>query len=150
MAPPSNYPVSFYFKLNVEGIHKTDFAFQEVSGISKELMVEEVAGGGENRFKYKLPTIATSQNLVLKGALVTEKSPLITWFSKTLDNGMADAIETRTLYVSLLNEKARILAMWKFFDAYPLKYSISNFKSDESAIAIETMELAYTYFIRQK
>jgi hypothetical protein len=41
-----------------------------VTGISKERSLEEVVCGGENRFKYRLVGIATSQNLVLKRAKV--------------------------------------------------------------------------------
>jgi len=62
----SSYPVGFYFELSFRG---EDAAFQEVSGMSKELSVEEVVCGGENRFKYRLPTVSSSQNLVLKRAL---------------------------------------------------------------------------------
>ncbi|MEZ4873956.1 MAG: phage tail protein [Flavobacteriaceae bacterium] len=68
MALQSSYPVSFYFKLSFKGV---DAAFQEVSGISKELGVEEVVCGGENRFKYRLPTTTSGQNLVLKRAVVS-------------------------------------------------------------------------------
>ncbi|MFZ0597999.1 MAG: phage tail protein, partial [Flavobacterium sp.] len=67
MADSTDYPVSFYFTLSFSGV---DAAFKEVSGISKELSMEEIVCGGENRFKYRLPTVSNSQNLVLKRAIV--------------------------------------------------------------------------------
>ena len=138
-----NYPVSFYFELSFPGC---DAAFQEVSGISKELQLEEVASGGENRFKYKLPTVATSQNLVLKRALVPIGSPLVAWCSACMDTGLAIGIQTMPVTLSLLDADGLVCMMWMFYGAYPVKYSISDLKSQESGIVIESIELAYTYF----
>ncbi|HPF10826.1 MAG TPA: phage tail protein [Flavobacteriaceae bacterium] len=139
----SKYPVSFYFKLSFKG---EDAAFQEVSGISKELSVEEVVCGGENRFKYRLPTTASGQNLVLKRAIIPEGSELIDWCSSTIDEGLANPITAHDVSVSLLDEEGMVLVSWTFYNAYPVKYSVSDLKSNENALAIETIELAYTYF----
>ncbi|MBC8754347.1 phage tail protein [Kordia sp. YSTF-M3] len=139
----TDYPVGFYFSLSFEG---EDAAFKEVSGINKELGVEEVAGGGENRFKYRLPNVSSSQNLVLKRAIVPTGSNLITWCSDTLDNGLAAAIETKDVSVDLLDNEGTVLMKWTFYNAYPLKYAVSDLKSQESEILIETIELAYNYF----
>jgi phage tail-like protein len=140
----SSYPVGFYFQLSFKG---EDAAFKEVSGISKELSMEEVVCGGENRFKYRLPTITTSQNLVLKRALIPEGSQLIDWCASTLDGGLANAITTHDVSVSLFNSDGSVSVMWTFHNAYPVKYSVSDLKSQENEIVIESIELAYTYFI---
>jgi phage tail-like protein len=139
----SNYPVSFYFELSFIG---GDAAFQEVSGISKELSVEEIVCGGENRFKYRLPTVSTSQNLVLKRALVPEGSPLVYWCASCIDQGLAKSITPHNVILSLLDASGMVCAMWTFYNAYPVKYSVSDLKSQESGIVIESIELAYTYF----
>jgi phage tail-like protein len=140
---PKPYLVGFYFELSFPG---EDAAFQEVSGISKELNVEEVVCGGENRFKYRLPTIATSQNLVLKRAIVPVGSQLITWCSNCIDQGLAVSIKTNDVMLSLLDADGNVLMQWTFYNAYPVKYSVSDFKSQDSELVIETIELAYTYF----
>lgn len=139
----SNYPVSFYFELSFKG---EDAAFQEVSGISKELSVEEVVCGGENRFKYRLPTNSTSQNLVLKRALIPEGSKLIDWCALCIDEGLSTKIEPHDISVRLLDAGGAVCVMWTFFKAYPVKYSVSDLKSQENGLVVESIELAYTYF----
>jgi phage tail-like protein len=139
----NNYPVSFYFALSFQG---EDAAFQEVSGISKELSVEEVVCGGENRFKYRLPTIATHQNLVLKRALIPKGSKLAAWCAGALDAGLANTIVPQDVTVSLLNANGSVCIRWTFYKAYPIKYAVSDLKSQENALVIESIELAYTYF----
>jgi phage tail-like protein len=145
MVNPSNsaYPVGFYFKLSFMG---EDAAFQEVSGISKELSTEDVVCGGENRFKYKLPGVATNQNLVLKRALVPVGSMLTAWCTGTIDQSLALTVQTFDVTVSLLAADGTVCAMWMFYSAYPVKYSVSDFKANENSIVIESIELAYTYF----
>jgi len=144
MASDSTYPVGFYFELSFPGC---DAAFQEVSGISKELGVEEIVCGGENRFKYRLPTVATSPNLVLKRALVPMGSPLIVWCSACMDTGLAVSVRTMPfVMLSLLDATGMVCQMWVFYNVYPVKYSVSDLKSQENAIVIESIELAYTYF----
>lgn len=139
----NNYPVGFYFKLSFNG---EDAAFQEVSGISRELNVEEVVCGGENRFKYRLPTISTSQNLVLKRAYLVKGSGLVNWCASAIDGGFVNKIYTHDVSVSLLNAEGTVCVMWTFYNAYPVKYSVSDLKSQESELVVESVELAYTYF----
>jgi len=139
----NTYPVGFYFMVSLKG---ENAAFQEVSGISKELGIEEVVSGGENRFKYRLPTTSSSQNLVLKRALVPEGSGLVDWCVSSMDGGLGITIQTNDISVSLLDANGDMLVMWTFHKAYPIKYSVSDLKSQENALVIESIELAYTYF----
>lgn len=143
MANDSNYPAGFYFSLSFEG---EDSAFREVSGISIKLSVEEVAIGGENRFKHRLPSSKTSQNLVLKRGLVPAGSQLINWCASSLDAGLNNPIEVHDVSVRLLGADNLVLSMWTFYKAYPVKYAVSDFKSQENTLVIESVELAYNYF----
>ena len=139
----SDYPVGFYFSLSFMG---ENLGFQEVSGISKEFGVEEVQSGGENRFKYRLPTLTTSKNLVLKRAIVPANSKLIKWCQNSLDQGLLEPIKTEDVSVNLLNSDGETLIQWNFHNAYPVKYSVSDLHSQKNELAMETLELAYTYF----
>ena len=139
----TDYLVGFYFNVRFNGV---PISFQEVSGISKEMAVEEVVSGGENRFKYRLPTVSSSQNLILKRAITPIDSAFTAWLSASLDNGLALPIVKVLLTVELLGSSGLPMAGWVFHDAYPVKYVMSDLKSQDNQLAIESIELAYTYF----
>lgn len=141
-----NLQTSFYFSVSITGMGGSDAAFQEVSGLSKELGIEEVVCGGENRFKYRLPAQTSFQNLVLRRGVVKAESALIGWVKDTLDNGLSAPIKTRDIKVWLLDENGHISMDWNFISAWPVKWSASNLRSQESEIFIETLEFAYQYF----
>lgn len=142
----SDLQTNFYFTVSVSGSGGADAAFKEVSGLSKELGVEEVVCGGENRFKYRLPTITTFQNLVLKRGVIEQSSPLIEWCKGSLDDGLATAIKTKDVTVSLLDAEGNTSMSWLFTKAYPVKWAASDLKSQEAEVFVETIELAYQYF----
>ncbi|GAB3408098.1 phage tail protein [Massilia agilis] len=138
---------SFYFSVKVTGKSSAnDAAFQEASGLGKEIKTEDVGSGGENRFRYRLPAGTTYQNLVLKRGVVLADSPLIEWCQMTLDGGLGKPVETHDVLVSLLNEKGQTCISWTFAKAYPVKWQMSDLKSQESSILVETIEFAYRYF----
>ncbi|MGG8496987.1 phage tail protein [Tenacibaculum sp. TC6] len=138
------FPVGFYFSVSFDG--SEGLPFQQVSGLTKEQTVEEVAGGGENRFKYRLPAVSVSKNLVLKRALVPKGDLLTKWCKESIDGGLAKPIQTKTISVNLLNKQGQASMKWNFYKAYPIKYSISDLKSQESEVLIDTIEFAYIHF----
>ncbi|MGD8777792.1 MAG: phage tail protein [Ignavibacteria bacterium] len=145
---PSYYPpVGFHFRVEFDGISSDadDTRFQEVSGLNSELGVEELIEGGENRFSHRLPGRAKYSNLVLKRGLLVG-SELISWCKNAIENF---EFETKTVNVTLLNEEHEpVSETFSFINAYPVKWSISDFKSTDNSIVIETLELAYQYFRR--
>jgi phage tail-like protein len=143
MPDPDIYAFGFHFVLHYG---TEDIGFQEISGISEELSVEEIVGGGENRFKYKLPNVTSSQNLSLKRALVPESSKLVDWCKKTIGRGLAEKVLPAEISVSLLDHEQIVCMKWTFHKAYPVKYAFSDLKSQENALVIESIDLAYTYF----
>jgi len=150
MSPDFYPPTGFYFQLQFDGSSSLrDNAFQEVSGLTVELEVEEVREGGQNMYKHKLPSVARYSNLVLKRGFVSVDSPLANWCTATLF--LADftkPIQTIDVKLDLLNEKGTPLASWVFMEAWPVKWSMSDFKSMDSSLAIENLELAYSAFLR--
>lgn len=138
-------PVGFHFKVEFQGINglrSQDAFFQEVSGLSRELEMEQLKEGGENRFTHKLPTRASYQDLELKRGLFTD-SAIITWVEDAIEN--LD-IQPVTVLVSLLNEQHEPLQTYQFVNAWPKKWSVSNFNAQESNIVVETMSIAYQFF----
>ncbi len=139
----ANYypPLGFHFRVefsNIEG----EFEFQSVSGLSVEVETEQIAEGGENRFKHKLPVRSKFPNLTLKrGVLVN--SELIKWCRDAVEDF---DISPADITISLLNEEHEPLMTWNVVHAWPVKWAVADFNAEESKIVIETIELAYNYF----
>jgi phage tail-like protein len=134
-------PLGFHFKVEFDNF-KGEYQFQSVSGLNVELETEQIAEGGENRFKHKLPVSTRFPNLVLKRGVLVDSS-LIKWCREAVENF---DITPTNITISLLNEKHDPLMTWKVLHAYPLKWAISDFNAETSNIVIETIELAYSYF----
>ncbi|NQU53540.1 MAG: phage tail protein [Bacteroidetes bacterium] len=139
----SNYnpPLGFHFRVEFANI-KGEFQFQSVSGLTVNLTTEEIAEGGENRFKHKLPVKTSFPNLVLKRGLLVD-SALIKWCRKAVEDFN---ITPTDITISLLNEKHEPLMTWNVVHAYPVKWATADFNAEESKMVIETIELAYNYF----
>lgn len=137
-------PVGFHFSVvfDLPGISDLDFKFREVSGLNLELEEESVVEGGENRFTQKLPIRARYPDLVLKRGLLTG-SVLYKWCEDAIFN--LD-IQPITIWVNLLNEEHEPLQQYIFQNAWPKKWSISDFNAESSDIIVETMELAYQFY----
>jgi phage tail-like protein len=140
------YPLSaFYFTVSGLGV---DSSFQEVSGISSEMGTDEYHEGGENRFRHALPTGMTHPRLVLKRGIEAIDSPLVKWCKEVLEGDLVSPIKPRSLYVKLLDGKGQPLRVWSFGGAYPVKWEVGGFHSTKNEVAIESIELAYTYSYR--
>jgi len=147
MAVTINYPpFGFHFRIDFLGFGTDkDAAFQEVSGLSAELGTEELVEGGVNDYSYKLPVRTKYPNLVLKRGLLID-SALIAWFKDAAENFI---FKTHDLNVCLLNDDHQPLATWKVKGAYPVKWTVSDFKATENALVIESVELSYLNYHRE-
>lgn len=137
-------PPGFHFKVEFTGItaRKNDHQFQSVSGLSVDLDTEEIAEGGENRFKHKIPVRTKYPNLVLKRGLLVD-SGVIEWCRKALEDFEFQPIN---LTVKLLDDKHEPLLSWNVVHVYPVKWNVGDFSAEENKLVIESMELAYNYF----
>jgi phage tail-like protein len=147
-------PVGFHFRVEFAFLppETNDMRFQEVSGLSVEIATEEVIEGGENRFAHRLPTRARYANLVLKRGLLVD-SRLKDWIVNAVENLEAQpgvkGQEPTLVNVTLLNEHHKPLGdTYRFVNAWPVKWAVSDFKAMENSLVIETLELTYNYFTR--
>ncbi|NTW69477.1 MAG: phage tail protein [Chlorobiaceae bacterium] len=153
---PAYYPpVGFHFKVEFIGVDgmdsDTEHRFQEVGGLSFEIEMEELREGGENRFSYKLPKRVKYPNLILKRGLL-QGSAILDWIQSALNTWFTVVIydfKPSDLMVTLLDEADQPVAIWNVIQAYPLKWSVSEFKANDNTTAVESIELAYQYFERK-
>jgi phage tail-like protein len=134
-------PLGFHFKVEFTGF-SGEYQFQSVSGLTVDIETEQIAEGGENRFKHKVPVRTKYPNLVLKRGLLVD-SEIIDWCKNALENF---DFQPTDLIVKLLNEKHEPLMSWNVVHAYPVKWSVSDFHAEENKLVIETLELTYNYF----
>lgn len=143
---PTEYypPVGFHFSVEFEGLgtDAKDHQFQSVSGLSVDIETEEIAEGGENRFKHKLPVKTKYPNLTLKRGMLID-SAVIDWCRDAIENFSFKPVN---LTIKLLNEEHQPLISWNVVHAYPVKWSIEDFNAEESKLVVENFELTYNYF----
>ena len=142
-----DFPVVFHFRVEFDQISSTgesdhDVRFQEVTGMGAEITTEEVREGGVNDYIHRIPTGTKYGNLVLKRGYIASSS-VTEWCRNTLENF---EFEPKDTTVMLLNDQHDPVASWRFSRAYPVKWSVSDFKATENALVIESMELAYSNF----
>lgn len=152
-------PVGFYYTVEIlEDNRKTstpmDTSFQEVSGITVTMGTETIAEGGVNRYVHKVPGRTTYEDLVLKRGLLTQGSHLAIWCQETLMGNLNEPIKPKTVVVSLLDasqrsqheSKAKPIMIWRFTNAYPVKWEVSGFDAKVSQLMVESITLTYSYF----
>ena len=136
-------PVVFHFKVEFgTSSPDQDVRFQEVTGLQAEVTTEELREGGLNEYAHRLPTGAKYGNLVLKRGFVND-SKVAEWFRKAVEGF---EFEPQDVTVTLLNEEHEPLVAWSFLQAYPVKWSVSDLKAQDNALAVESMELSYQRF----
>jgi phage tail-like protein len=156
-----NYPpVSFFFSVSFQGQFQgerldknlVETRFQSVTGLSVDMQTETLKEGGENRFEHILPMGTKYDALVLKRGLV-KNSQMVQW---CMDAILNFDIQPMNLLISLLHVQAAAssqaakttapLVTWNVINAWPKKWSVSEFNAEQNSIAIESLELNYSYF----
>jgi phage tail-like protein len=113
-------------------------AFTECTLPNLEIEVEEVKEGGRNEYVHVLPGQRKSGRIILKRGLTTSLD-LFNWYKQMLSGGVAPA--TKTVSIILFDSLGNPLARWDFNNAFPVKWTGPTLKSDQSAIAIEQLEI---------
>jgi len=149
--PPLAFHFAVHFNFGQGEDDKNEQHFQSVSGLSVDLETEEIAEGGENRFKHKIPVRTKYPNLVLKrGMLVNSK--VIDWCKEGIFNANYAPVDLTVHLLSIPEENdqenpvTKTLRSWNIVHAYPIKWSVADFNAEESKVLIETIELTYNYF----
>ena len=134
------------FKFEVDGVPIG--TFQEVSGLSVDIEVEEVQEGGENGFVHKLPGRMTWPNIVLKRG-ITQSNNLFEWLTKSAGpdfHEAQDKLERRTASITLVNAAEEPMRSWDIVDAFAVKWTGPSFDANSTDPATEELEIAHHGF----
>ncbi len=136
--------VKFSFQVKWDGL---EFIFQEVTGLSAETQVIEYRGGNSKVYStVKMPGIKKFSNVTLKKGMCRGNNVL--WEKYNLMK--MNTIKRSTITISLLDEAHGVTMSWILANAFPVKMTITDMKSDGNEIAVESMELAHEGLSIQK
>ncbi len=124
---------AFRFVVDVEDERQA--AFTECSLPTLEWEVEEVKEGGLNLYTHNLPGRRKSARVSLKNGV--GKSELLSWYMDAL----AQQAKRKKVTISLLDLALKPVIVWHIENAYPIKWTSPQLKSDENAVAIQALEL---------
>lgn len=141
----TEYPaVGFHFLVTFDIFPQLpyDMRFQSVSGLTVEVETESFKEGGENRFVHKLPVRTKYTDITLQRGIFTG-SGLVLWCRQAIEDYN---FQPANLLITLLNDMHLPVSAWYVVGAYPISWSVSDFKAEENSIAVETLKLNYKYF----
>jgi phage tail-like protein len=131
--------LSFRFLVEIQGL--VVGGFSEVSGLSAETEFDEQREGGVNEFVHKFPKLTKYPNLTLKRG-ITDSDKLWQWHHDVT----IGKVQRTTIHLVLLDSEGNEKWRWSFENAYPVKWIGPELKSDGSAVALESLEIAHNGF----
>lgn len=133
----------FRFEVDL-GTELKNVAFQEVSGMDKEVQIIEYRHSNNKLFSSeKMPGIVKYGNITMKrGVFVNDNS-----FWKWMDEIEMNTIKRRTVLIKLLDEKGKTTMQWQLNNAWPTKITGTDLKSDANEVAVDTLEIAHEQLV---
>jgi phage tail-like protein len=115
-------------------------SFQEVSGLDIESTPIEYRHGNSKVFSViKMPGIKKTGNVTMKKGIFKGDNEFWKKFSAIELN----TIERVPVTISLLDEGNNPTMVWTLTNAFPMKITGTDLKSDSNEVAIETIEIAH-------
>jgi phage tail-like protein len=112
----------------------------EVSGLETDIKPIEYRHGNSPVWStIKMPGLKSVGNVTIKKGVFTKDSLFWTWFEEAKLN----VIKRRTLVIQLLDQDSGPKMTWTLTNAWPIKVSGTDLKSDSNEVAIESVEIAY-------
>jgi phage tail-like protein len=127
------------FRFWVEMQSVIEGVFLECSGLSMERDVLSYKEGGRNDRIHLLPGRTKYPNIVLKRGLALSAN-LWNWYQEGLYNCLVRRISFSILVFNSENSQVK---SWDILDAFPVKWSGPELKTDSNQVAIETLEIAH-------
>ncbi|MGY1636836.1 phage tail protein [Geodermatophilus sp. SYSU D00742] len=128
--------LAFRFEVRLAGLPAAGFS--DCSGLIIETEVQDHPEGGLNDAVHKLIGRTKQANLVLKRGIVDRR--IWDWYADLI----AGRVTTRNGSVVIRSlDGAEAVAEWEFSNALPVKWSGPDLNANQSAIAVETVELVH-------
>lgn len=133
------------FRFEVDfGTQLQKIAFQEVSGMDKEVQIIEYRASNSALFStIKMPGIAKYGNVTMKRGVFVNDNTFWDW----MDEIKMNTIARRTVLIKLLDETGAVTMQWQLLNAWPTKITGSDLKSDGNEVAVDTIEIAHEQLI---
>jgi phage tail-like protein len=112
--------------------------FSECSGLEMSLEIEEYKAGGANGAVHKFPSRVTWSNITLKKG-VTASNALWDWHYSFVEGKG----KRRDGVIALLTDLRIPHNIWYFNKGLPVKYTGPTMNAAQSAVAIESIEIAH-------
>lgn len=140
----STWPMpKFRFEVDF-GTQLQKIAFQEVSGMDKEVQIIEYRASNSALFStIKMPGIAKYGNVTMKRGIFVNDNSFWDW----MDQIKMNTIARRTVLIKLLDETGAVTMQWQLLNAWPTKITGSDLKSDGNEVAVDTIEIAHEQLI---
>lgn len=130
-----NIPAYPAFRFLVSVNEQAQAAFTECTLPTIELDVEEIREGGLNTYPHQLPGRRKAARISLKNGV--GKCSLLDWYFDILGG----TIERKSVTIALLDETQATVMTWDLEGAFPFRWTGSQLRSSDNAIAIQTLEL---------
>jgi phage tail-like protein len=127
---------AYRFRVEIQGLQVGGFT--EISGLEREVQLEDHREGGVNDYTHKLATVTKYPNLALKRGLA-DAAELWQWHQDVV-NGK---IVRRQISVLLVDTLGQDRWRWVIQKAFPVKWSGGAFNATSSAVFVESVEFAH-------
>jgi phage tail-like protein len=137
----------YHFRVDfaVFGLFMSDTGFRKINGIGFEMNTSDVEVGGSATNKIQKLNSINFNDLVMERAS-ERRSDLIKWLHQQCMSRRKSKIP---IVVSLLDGYGMAMISWVFYNAYPVKWEISNIDSEGSgsgAILMDKITFKYEYY----
>ncbi|AWK89883.1 phage tail protein [Azospirillum thermophilum] len=135
----STWPLpKFYF--SVTGLPGGPVSFQEVTGLETEVTpIEYRHGDSKSFYPIKMPGLGKVGNVTMRKGIFVNDASLWNWFNQIKMNTIARV----TVVVNLLDETGAPKMVWTLNNAFPIKVTGTDLKSEGNEVAVESVDIAF-------
>jgi phage tail-like protein len=131
--------VASYFKIEIDSIEMA--TFRKCSGLKTETEIFEYQEGGDNERVHKLVGQSRANNIVLTNGYIVD--PALSKWREEIAQKPNDPIKRRSgAIIALARDGKTQLVRWNFYEAWPVRWEISEFDASSGQATCETLELA--------